>query len=58
MFSLVVRGSSSGSKNFGSFYVGVHMLDKRVVNDGRPSVTILWTLAEPYIIPSLERKGP
>ena len=51
VYSLVVRGSSIGTKNVASLYVGVPMADKIGLKDGRPSVTILWTLAEPYIIP-------
>ena len=35
-------------------YVGIPMADEIGLKDGRPSVTILWTLAEPYIIPGLE----
>ena len=54
VYSLVVRGSSFGTKNVASLYVGVPMADKIGLKDGRPSVTILWTLAEPYIIPGLE----
>ena len=55
--SLVVRGSSIGTKNFASLYVGVPMADKIGLKDGRPSVTILRTLAKPYIIPGLEPEG-
>ena len=40
MYSLVVRNSSIGTKNFASLYVGVPMVDKGLKN-GRPSVTIL-----------------
>ena len=55
MYSLVVvRGSSIGTKNFASLYVGVPMANKIGLKDGRSSVTILWTLAEPNIIPGLE----
>ena len=57
MYSLVVRGSSIGTKNFASLYVGVPMADKIGLKDGRPSVTILWTLAKPYIIPGLQPEG-
>ena len=57
MYSLVVRGSSIGTKNFESLYVGVPMADKIGLKVGRPSVTILWTLAKPYIIPGLEAEG-
>ena len=57
MYSLVVRGSSIGTKNFASLHVGVPMADKIGLQDGRPSLTILWTLAKPYIIPSLETEG-
>ena len=56
MYSLVVRNSSIGTKNFASLYVGVPMVDKGLKN-GRPSVTILWTLAEPQIIPGIEPEG-
>ena len=38
MYSLVVRGSSNGTKNFASLYVSVPMADKLVLKDGRPSV--------------------
>ena len=44
MYSLVVRNSSIGTKNFASLYVGVPMVDKGLKNglkNGRPSVTIL-----------------
>ena len=44
MYSLVVRGSRIGTKNFASLYVGVPMADKIGLKDGRPSLTILWTL--------------
>ena len=57
MYSLVVKGSSIGTKNFASLYVGVPMADKIGLKDGRPSVTILWTLAKPYVIPGLEPEG-
>ena len=57
MYSLVVRGSRIGTKNFASLYVGVPMADKIGLKDGRPSLTILWTLAKPYIIPGLEPEG-
>ena len=50
VYSSVVRGSSIGTKDFASLYVGVAMEDKIGLTDGRASVTILWTLAEPYII--------
>ena len=50
MYSLVVRGSSIGTKDFASLYVDVAMEDKIGLTDGRASVTILWTSAEPYII--------
>ena len=53
VYSLVVRGSSIGTKNFASLYVGVLMADKIGLKDGRPSVTLLWSLAKPYIIPGL-----
>ena len=54
LYSLVVRGSSIGTKNFTSFYVDVTMTDKRDLKDGRLSLAILWTLAETYIIPVFE----
>ena len=57
MYSLVVRSSSIGTKNFAKLYVGVPMADEIGLKDGRLSVTILWTLAEPYIIPGLEPEG-
>ena len=57
MYSLAVRGSSIGTKNFASWCAGVTMVDKIVLKDGRPSVTILWTLAEPYVIARLEPQG-
>ena len=57
MYSLVVRGSSTGTKNFASLYVGVLMAHKIGVKDGRPSVTILWTLAKSHIITRLEHEG-
>ena len=55
LYSLVVRGSSIGTKNFASLYVGVPIADK--IGLKLSSVTILWTLAEPYIIPGLESEG-
>ena len=57
MYSLVVRGSSTGTENFANLYVGVLMANKIGLKDGRPSVTILWTLAEPYVISGLEHEG-
>ena len=54
VYSLVVRGSSIGTKNFASLYVGVPIADKIGLKDGRPSVIILWILAKPYIIPGVE----
>ena len=45
MYSLVVRGSRIGTKNSASLYVGIPMADEIGLKDGRPSVTILWTLA-------------
>ena len=57
VYSLIVRGSSIGTKNFASLYVGVLMADKINLKDERPSVTTLWTLAEPYILPGLEPEG-
>ena len=47
--SLVVRGSIIGTKNFATLYVSVSMTDKIGVKDGKPSVTIFWNLAEPYV---------
>ena len=41
VYSLVVTGSSIGTKNFESLYVGVAMEDKIGLTDGRASVTIL-----------------
>ena len=57
VYSLVARGSSIRTKNFASLYVSVSMTNKIVLKDVRLSVTILWTLAEPYIIPGLEPEG-
>ena len=57
MYSLVVRSSSIGTKNFESFSVGVTMAEKIGLKDGRPSVTISWTLAKPYIIPFRDFEG-
>ena len=57
MYSLVVTDSSIGTKNFASLYVSVPVVDKIGLKDGRQSVTILWTLANPYIIPVLEPEG-
>ena len=57
VYSLVVRGSTIGTNNLASLYVGVPMADKIGLQDGRPSLTILWTLAKLYIIPSLETEG-
>ena len=57
VYSLIVWGSSTGTKNFATLYVGVPMIDKIGLKDERPSVTILWTLPEPYILPGLEPKG-
>ena len=57
MYYLVVTGSSIETKNFESLYVGVPMADKIGPKDGRQSVTILWTLANPCIIPDLEPEG-
>ena len=54
---LVVSDFSTGTKNFASFYVGVPMADKIGLKDGRPYVTILQTLAKPYIISVLEPEG-
>ena len=45
VYSLVVRDSSTGTKNFASLYVGVPKADKIGVKTGKRSVTILWTLA-------------
>ena len=50
VYSLVVRDSSIGTKKFASLYVVISMADKIGLKDGRPSVTIFWTLAEPCII--------
>ena len=47
MYSLVVRDCSIGTKNLASLYVGVPMADKLGLKDGRPPVTIFWTLAKP-----------
>ena len=38
VYSLVVRGSSIGTKNFASLYVGVLMADRIGLKAGRPSV--------------------
>ena len=57
MYSLVVRGSSIGTKNFGSLYIGVTMADKIGLKDRRLSVAIFWTLGEPFIIPFFEPEG-
>ena len=57
VYPLVLRGSNIGTKSFESLYVGVPIADKIGLKDGRPSVTILWTLAEPYIIPVHEPEG-
>ena len=57
MHLLVVRGSSIVTKNFASLHVGLWVIDKIGLKDGRPSVTILWTLAEPNIIPGLQPEG-
>ena len=54
MYSLVVNCSSIRTKNSASLYVGVPMVDKIGLKDGWPCVTILLTLAEPYVIPGLE----
>ena len=54
VYSLVIRGSSMGTKDFASLYVDVTMTDKRDLKDGRLSLPILWTLAELYIIPVFE----
>ena len=54
MYSLVARDSRIGTKNIAILYVGVPMADKIGLKDKRLSVTILWTLAEPYIIQGLE----
>ena len=48
-YSLVVRGSIIGTKTFATLYVSVTMADKIGVKDGKPSVTIFWNLAEPYV---------
>ena len=57
MYSLVVRGSSIGTKNFAFLYVGVPMADKIGLKDRRLSVIILQTLAKLYIIPDVELQG-
>ena len=46
VYSLVVRGSSIGSKNLAGLYVGVPMADKIGLKDGRSSLTIICTLAK------------
>ena len=51
MYSLVVRGSSIGTKNFAILCLGVPVADKIGLKDGRPSVTIFWTLAKPGLEP-------
>ena len=48
VYSLVVSGSSIGTKNFASLHVDVLVADKISLKGGRPSVTILRTLAKPY----------
>ena len=53
----VLRGSSIGTKNFGSLHDGVSMTDKIGLKDRRPSVKILLTVAEPYITPVLKPEG-
>ena len=53
---LVARDSSIGTKNIAILYVGVPMADEIGLKDKRLSVTILWTLAEPYIIQGLEHE--
>ena len=57
MCSLVVSGSRIGIKNFASLYVGVPIADKTGLKDGRPSVTILWTLDKTCIIPGLNLRN-
>ena len=54
VYWLVVRVSSTGIKDFASWYVCVPMTDKISLKDGSPSVAILQILAEPDIIPGLE----
>ena len=56
VYSLVAGDSSIGTKNTANLYVGVPMADKIGLKDKRLSVTILWTLAEPYIIQGLEHE--
>ena len=56
MYSLVARDSRIGTTNIAILYVGVPMADKIGLKDKRLSVTILWTLAEPYIIQGLEHE--
>ena len=41
MYSLVVRGSSIGTKNFASLYFGVLMADKIGLRDGRTSGSLV-----------------
>ena len=57
VYSVVVRSSSTGTKNFARLYVGVPMADKIGLKDGSPSVTIWLNLAEQYIIPGLKPEG-
>ena len=57
MYSLIVRDCSIGTKNFASLYVGVPMADKIGLKDARPSLTILLTLAEPFITSGLQHEG-
>ena len=54
MYLLAVRGSSIRTKNFAGLFVGVPQADKIGLTHGKPSVTILRTLAKPYLIGGLE----
>lgn len=47
IYSLVIRGHSNDTKNFGSLYVGVQMTNKSGWKYGEVPVTILWTLTKP-----------
>ena len=62
VYSLVVRGSSNGTKNFASLYVSVPMADKLVLKDGRPSVADFermkdW-VSQPWSHPVVMNLGP
>ena len=56
VYSLVLSDPSKGTKNFASLYNGVLIIEKLGGTDGTLSVAIFWTLAEPYMIPGLERE--